>query len=89
MDLYLEQPITINSQGEVGMRFLAVPQIKELIDMGYKPTISKRHEFQSQNIIFTITFEVPDEVKTFMLLKYPNPVSDINFEDMITIIERT
>ena len=85
MSAWLESSIEITAIGDIRVRFAVVPQIQDLLDQGFVPTISKRHDIHRDNVHFTMTFDIPESVRTFMLLKYPQPVEEIDFDSMITI----
>jgi len=85
MSLWLEQPLEVGNLGEIKLRFNLIPQIHDLIEQGFEPSVARHYDVAADNMHFILTFEVPEAMRTWITLKYPEPVEDIDFDDMITI----
>lgn len=87
MELWLESGMDHGNE-VVGKTFMSIPQIAWLMGNGYMPVLSKFHDMSTQNITFSMRFDIPDDVATFFLLKWDKPVEQIDFDNMITLIEK-
>lgn len=67
--------------------FAQIPQVVYLINKGYKPTISKWNNHQSMNLHIAYQFRIPEQELTWICLQWPDAISNIDYDNMITIIE--
>lgn len=65
---------------EVGRAFMSVEAINWLRLQGYRSQVTRHFEVASDNFHITMSFEIPEEVYTFMLLKWPEEVVRIDFD---------
>lgn len=64
----------------VGKAFSSLTQIAWLESQGYKGQISRSYNMQSDNFHVTMSFEVPDRIYTFLVLKWSEEVSRVDFD---------
>ena len=67
--------------------FTQIPQVVYLIKQGYEPAISKWNNHQSMNLHIAYQFRIPEAELTWICLQWPEAVSSIDYDSMITTIE--
>jgi hypothetical protein len=67
--------------------FTQIPQVVYLIKQGYEPAISKWNNYQSKNLHIAYQFRIPEAELTWICLQWPDAVSSIDYDSMITTIE--
>lgn len=65
---------------EIGQAFMSVGAIEWLRLQGYTSQVTRHYEVASDNFHVTMSFEIPEEVYTFILLKWPEAVARIDFD---------
>lgn len=53
------------------------PEITWLRDEGYKPTIVKTYNHQTQNVEVNMVFRVPDEIISYLLLRFTDDKTEL------------
>ena len=64
----------------VGKAFMELDQVAWLIDQGFKGSIARHHDIRSDNFHIKMTFTVPEDVYTFIVLKWPEEIIKVNFD---------
>lgn len=66
--------------GQVRRAFNTLDEIQWLQNQGFEGRISRHYEDKSDNFHITITFDVPDDIYTFFILKWPDEVLKVDFD---------
>ena len=64
----------------VGRAFSEIDQIQWLQEIGYTGHITRSHNPVTDNFHITMSFEVPERIYTFLLLKWDEEVLKVDFD---------
>jgi hypothetical protein len=54
-----------------------LPETQWLLEQGYEPKYSQRQDLQREQWIYTLEFQVPDEIVSYLGLRWPDQRYDI------------
>lgn len=64
----------------VSRAFQELDQVQWLYSQGYKGHIARHYEVTSDNFHIQVTFDIPDEIYTYLILKWPEEILTVDFD---------
>jgi hypothetical protein len=64
----------------VGRAFAEIDQVHWLLEQGFRGHIARHHDITSDNFHIQLTFEVPEDIYTYIVLKWPEEIVKVDFD---------
>lgn len=77
-----------DQEDRIGAAFADAEPIAWLFEQGYMGVVTRHHQIVSDNFHIKLTFYLPDEVYTFLMLRWPEEIIKIDFDGPTLTEER-